>query len=100
VQQASKDTSTEAHTHQNTKNNQHISKTLQKHHFNALKPSCQHKLATTFLSKFQQNHKITISEQIDLQSEPFFLSIEQCFACRKNSSFEDILSLKASFQQT
>jgi hypothetical protein len=27
------------------------------------------------------------------------LSIEQCFACRKNSSFEDIPSLKASFNR-
>jgi len=84
-----------AHTHQNTKNNQHTSKTLQKHHFNALKPSCQRKLATniylstqnqpqrTFLSKFQQNHKIIISEQIELQSGPFFLSIEQCFCTQK-----------------
>jgi len=101
-----------AHTHQNTKNNQHTSKTLQKHHFNTLKPSCQRKLATniylstqnqlkrTFLSNFQQNHKITISAQIELQSESFFLSIEQCFARRKNSLFEDILLLKASIQQT
>jgi len=112
AQQASKDTSMKAHTHQNTKNNQHTSNTLQKHHFNTSKPSCQRKLATniylstqnqfkcTFLSKFQQKHKIAISEQIELQSESFFLSIEQCFACRKNSSFEDIPSLKASFQQT
>jgi len=37
AQQASKDTSTEAHTHQNTKNNQHTSKTLQKHHFQRIK---------------------------------------------------------------
>jgi len=57
-------------------------------------------IQTHLFEQISANHKITISEQIELQSEPFFLSIEQCFARRKNSPFEDIPSLKASIQQT
>jgi len=87
AQQASKDTSTEAHTHQNTKNNQNTSKTLQKHHFNnknnylpaifRSKPSTQARLAKNSpqLHHFNPNpafvcslrktsHKIAISQRI------------------------------------
>jgi hypothetical protein len=108
--QASPDTSTKPHLHQTTKTpkqtskhqntiNTPISRSIQSiqtqpTHLNyTISTQIQHLCAV-----YKTSHKTAISQQIMLEFESF--SIYKCFACRKNSPFEDIFSLEASFQQT